>query len=238
MFNSPDRNDHDEYRFADITPGVITRLTPLRRLPGRFSVEIDGRSGLTLAEEVLLRSGLQVGDVIDAEALAAVTDQDILARATESALVYLAYRPRTEQEVRTRLRRAGHAPEVIAQVMAKLHEWRYLDDVDFARRWVESRTAQKPRGKRLLQQELRQKGVAAETAREVIADAGVDEAAAAEALARKRLASYAGDDPQAVRRKLSAYLARRGYGYDIVRGAIERVLVEEDAAAEPGDHAS
>jgi regulatory protein len=233
MSDPASRDDHDAPHAPEITPGIITRLTPLRRQPGRFSVEIDGRSGLTLAEEVLLRSGLQVGDAIDTEALAAIADQDTLARATESALVYLAYRPRTEQEVRSRLRRAGHTPEVIAQVMAKLHEWRYLDDADFARRWVESRTAQKPRGKRLLQQELRQKGVAAETAREVIAAAEVDEASAAEALARKRLTSYAGNDPQAVRRKLSAYLARRGYGYDVVRGAIERVLGEDDAADEP-----
>ena len=229
MSHLPDRNDKDEPPFSDITPGVITRLAPLRRQPGRFSVEIDGRSGLTLEEEVLQRSGWHVGDVVDADALAAIADQDTLARATESALVYLAYRPRTEQEVRTRLRRAGHTPGIIAQVMTKLHEWRYLDDADFARRWVENRTAQKPRGKRLLQQELRQKGVAAETAREVIAWAEVDEAAAAEALARKRLASYAGEDPQAVRRKLSAYLARRGYGYDVVRGAIERVLGEDEA---------
>ncbi len=235
MADPLDRGDHAESHAPDFAPGVITRLTPLRRQPGRFSVEIDGRSGLTLAEEVLVRFGLQVGDAIDAEALSAVADQDALARATESALVYLAYRPRTEQEVRTRLRRAGHSHEVIAQVMAKLHEWRYLDDADFARRWVENRTEHKPRGRRLLQQELRQKGVAAETAREVIADAEVDEAAAAEILARKRLASYAGDDPQAVRRKLSSYLARRGYGYDVVRGAVERVLGEDDAAEEPDD---
>lgn len=235
MSNRSDRDENTDAHASEITPGVITRLTPLRRQPGRSAVEIDGQSGLTLADEVLQRFGLQVGDAVNAEALAAIADQDALARATESALVYLAYRPRTEREVRTRLRRAGHTPEVIAQVIARLYEWRYLDDADFARRWVEGRTAQKPRGKRLLQQELRQKGVAAETAREVIADAEVDEAAAAEALARKRLASYAGDDPQAVRRKLSSYLARRGYGYDVVRGAIERVLGEEDAAEEPSD---
>lgn len=235
MSDSPDRGEHDDIPASDITPGVITRLTPLRRQPGRFSVEIDGRSGLTLAEEVLLRTGLQVGDMLDAAALAEATNQDTLARATETALAYLAYRPRTEQEVRTRLRRAGHGHEIVTQVIAKLYDWRYLDDADFARRWVEGRTAQKPRGKRLLQQELRQKGVAAEIAREIIADADVDEAAAAETLARKRLASYTGEDPQAVRRKLSSYLARRGYGYDVVRGAIERVLGEEDVAEEPGE---
>ena len=115
----------------------------------------------------------------------------------------------------------------IEHAIARLHEWRYLDDADFARRWVENRTAHRPRGKRLLQQELRHKGIDSETARDVIDEAELDETGAAEALARRRLPSYAGDDPAAIRRRLGAYLARRGYGYDVIRVALDRALGEE-----------
>jgi regulatory protein len=208
--------------------GVITRIAPLPRAPGRFAVDLDGRAGLTLGEETLLRSGIQAGDALDEAAVAALTAADEIARATEAALVFLAHRPRSEREVRTRLRRGGYGDGTIEQVIARLHEWRYLDDVDFARRWVENRAAHRPRGQRLLQQELRQKGIDADTARDVIAAAELDEAAAAEKLARHRLASYAGDDPAAVRRRLSAYLARRGYNYDTIRLALERTLGEPD----------
>jgi len=142
--------------------------------------------------------------------------------------VFLGYRPRSEKEVRDRLRRGGYEQHVIDHAISRLHEWRYLDDTDFARRWVENRTAHRPRGKRLLQQELHHKGIDTETAREAIDGADLDEAGAAEELARRRLPAYAGDEPAAIRRRLGAYLARRGYSYDVIRIALDRALGEAD----------
>jgi regulatory protein len=212
----------------DVQPGTVTRVAPRRRDPGRFTVEIDGRAGLVLTEDVLVRSGIQVGDALDAAAIARLLESDEVARATDAALVFLAYRPRSEREVRDRLRRGSFSAETIEAVLGRLHEWRYLDDADFARRWVENRASQRPRGRRLLQQELRQKGIDAETAREAIDEADLDEITAATELARRRLPAYAGDEPAAVRRRLSSYLARRGYGYDVIRVALERALGEAD----------
>ena len=146
---------------------------------------------------------LEVGDTLNEERVAALLAAEEAARVTEAALVFLAYRPRSEREVRDRLRRGGYQPEMIDHVISRLHECRYLDDADFARRWVENRATHRPRGTRLLQQELRQKGIDSETAREVIAEAALDEVTDAEALARRRLPAYAGDEPAAVRRRLA-----------------------------------
>jgi regulatory protein len=235
MRNAPDPQVNPQEPGQDrtaIEPGTITRIAPLRRVRGRFAIEIDGRGGLTLSEDVLVRSGLSVGDPLDAAAIADLLSSDEIARAIEAALNFLAYRPRSEREVRDRLRRGAFNADTVDRVIARLYEWRYLDDADFARRWVENRTEQRPRGRRLLQQELRQKGIDAETAREVIADADLDEAAAAEALARRRAPSYAGEDPAVIRRRLAAYLARRGYDYDVVRIALDRALGEDDGGRE------
>ena len=155
---------------------------------GRFAVEIDGRAGFTISEDVLSRFDLQVGDELDDSRVADLLSHDETARATEAALVYLAHRPRSEREVCDRLRRGGFASETIDGVIARLHEWRYLDDADFARRWVENRAAHRPRGRRLLQQELWRKGIDAETVNEVIAEADLDEIAAATELAQRRQA--------------------------------------------------
>ena len=126
--------------------------------------------------------------------------------------------------MRDRLKRGAFSPEAIESTIVRLNEWRYLDDADFARRWVESRARGKPRGQRLLQQELRQKGIDAETSKQVIAEADLDEIATATDLARKRLNSMTGEDPIAVKRKVGAYLARRGYGFDVVRKALEQAM--------------
>ncbi len=208
--------------------GQITALRPTRRDPDRVSVDLDGTFAFALPAQLIADERLAVGDALDEDRVTALLGAEQASRATEAALVFLAYRPRSEREVRDRLRRGGYESETIDHVITRLHEWRYLDDADFARRWVENRATHRPRGKRLLQQELRHKGIDSETAREVIAEAGLDEATAAETLARRRLPAYAGDDPAAIRRRLSAYLARRGYSYDVIRIALEHVLGEDN----------
>ncbi|MCC6982825.1 MAG: RecX family transcriptional regulator [Bauldia sp.] len=218
----------EERERGSVRPGTITRLAPQRRAPRRFLVEIDGHSGLTLAEELVVEAGLHEGEYLDEATITALLGRDETARATEAALVFLSYRPRSEREVRDRLRRGGYQPPVIDEVIGRLHGWRYLDDADFARRWVEGRTAQRPRGRRLLQQELWQKGVDREIAREAIEEAELDEESAAEELARKRIAAYGQEDPAVIRRRVGAYLARRGYGFDVVRAALDKAMGEPE----------
>ncbi|MCA9877964.1 MAG: RecX family transcriptional regulator [Thermomicrobiales bacterium] len=216
---------------ADIQPGPITSIAARRRERGRFLISIAGAPAFTLGEEILVRSGIQTGDELDSATILRLVAEDDVARATEAALHFLAYRARSEHEVRDRLKHGGFSAEAVAAAIARLHDWRYLDDADFARRWVESRSRGRPRGQRLLQQELRRKGIDAETSQQAIAEAELDEVAAATELARKRLSAVAGEDPLAVKRKVSAYLARRGYGFDVVRKALEQ------ATGEPLDEA-
>jgi regulatory protein len=106
--------------------------------------------------------------------------------------------------------------------------WRYLDDKGFAEFWVESRVEHSPRGRRALMSELRAKGVDREVAGEVIDSLDLDEEAAALELARKRLRSLSNLDPQTQKRRLSDYLARRGYGWDVVGPVLRRLLEEND----------
>jgi regulatory protein len=218
----------DEETVQTPRAGRITALRPTKRDPDRIAVDLDGSFAFALPATLVADERIDVGDLLDVDRVSALLAADQASRATEAALVFLGYRPRSEKEVRDRLRRGGYQQEAIEHAITRLHEWRYLDDADFARRWVENRTAHRPRGKRLLQQELRHKGIDGETARDAIDEADLDETGAAEALARRRLPAYAGDDPAAIRRRLGAYLARRGYGYDVIRIALDRALGEAD----------
>ena len=218
----------DETPPPTVRAGRVTALRPTKRDPDRIAVDLDGSFAFALPATLVGDERIEVGDLLDVDRVTALLAADQASRATEAALVFLSYRPRSEKEVRDRLRRGGYEPDAIEHAIGRLHEWHYLDDADFARRWVENRTAHRPRGKRLLQQELRHKGIDGEIARDAIDDANLDETGAAEALARRRLPSYAGDEPAAIRRRLGAYLARRGYGYDVIRIALDRALGEAD----------
>jgi regulatory protein len=218
----------DETPPQSVRAGRVTALRPTKRDPDRIAVDLDGSFAFALPATLVADERIDVGEMLDGDRVSSLLAADEASRATEAALVFLGYRPRSEKEVRDRLRRGGYEQDAIEHAIARLHEWRYLDDADFARRWVENRTMHRPRGRRLLQQELRHKGIDGEIARDAIDDAELDETGAAEALARRRLPSYAGDEPAAIRRRLGAYLARRGYGYDVIRVALDRALGEAD----------
>ena len=206
--------------------GRITAVKPQVRDPERVSVFLDGVFAFGLGAQLALDHGLSVGDDLDAARAAARGGGAATRQATNAALALLAHRPRSLREVRDRLRQKGYGPETIEAAVAKLEGWRYVDDADFARYWVENRQAHKPRGRRLLEQELRIKGVERETVREAIDAAEIDEHAAAVAVGRAKLRSYEGLEPAVARRRLAAYLARRGFGFDVVRPALEVLLGE------------
>lgn len=215
--------------------GTVTAITAQAHDPERVSVFLDGAFAFGLPALAAHDEGLRLGDRIDEPRAAALIARDEAARATSAAVAFLGYRPRSEKEVRDRLRQKGYGPEAIDQAVAKVAGWGYLDDANFARLWVDGRGGS--RGRRLLEQELRHKGVERETAREALDEAALDERGAALEAGRKRLRQIGGDDPAAARRRLGAYLARRGYGYDTVRTVLERLLGEGDEAdLEPADH--
>ncbi len=210
--------------------GTITAITAQAHDPERVSVFLDGAFAFGLPALVAHDEGLRLGDRLDAARAAALIARDEVARATSAALAFLGYRPRSEKEVRDRLRQKGYAPEAVDEAVQKLAGWRYLDDPGFARLWVDGRGGS--RGRRLLEQELRQKGVERETAREALDAAELDESGAALEAGRKRLRQIGAADPAATRRRLGSYLVRRGYGYDTVRATLDALLGEGDGLAE------
>ena len=145
------------------------------------------------------------------------------AKARQEALRFLSYRNRSRAEVRRKL--ARHYPAgVVEQVIARLVEQRYLDDVSFAIEWRRQRERRRPRGQSLLRRELQGLGVD----REVIQEAldGIDEAEnayrAASAIARRLAAIDSGTDYGHFRRKVWDYLQRRGFDHSAIRSTVER----------------
>ncbi len=154
------------------------------------------------------------------------------ARALEIAVGFLGTRPRTRWELERRLRRAGADEAVIASATERLAELGYLDDAAFARWWGEQRDRHAPRGRRLLEAELRQRGVprdVIEAYREVHAapdrvpeDEGLpgsEAERAAEALEKHLRGRPMPTDQRAIQR-IGTYLMRRGFDPDTVRAAI------------------
>jgi len=146
------------------------------------------------------------------------------ARCLRAALRLLKYRPRSRKELEERLRRRGFSPEAIAQTVLRLAEEGVIDDREFARLWVESRRALNPRSRRLLEVELRGKGIAPEDAAAAVE--GLDDEETAYRLGVKRARSLAAADYATFRRRLGSYLYRRGFSWSLIARTVDRLWRE------------
>ncbi|MGD2144020.1 MAG: RecX family transcriptional regulator [Anaerolineae bacterium] len=200
----------------------ITALRFQKRNKDRVNVYLDGEFafGLTAAEACRLH----VGQALSGPDIVELRMKDEIERAHERALNYLSYRPRSVAEVRRNLQKKDMADEVIDAVITRLTRAGLLDDREFAEYWVKNRTRFNPRGFRGLRHELRQRGVSHVVIEEALETFDVEAAARRTADAGARRLSQAG--PREFRRKLQAYMARRGFSYAVVRPMIDEKLEE------------
>ena len=143
-----------------------------------------------------------------------------------AAYHYLSYRPRSEGEIRQCLRRRGFADEVAEKAIAKLREQNLSDDFTFAQFWKENRLSFKPKSKRLIKKELRDKKVATEIIEQVTAD--IDDEEIAYKLGARRMSILANLDYPSFYRRLSSYLAYRGFGYEVIKHTAALVWREKE----------
>ena len=137
-----------------------------------------------------------------------------------AALRFLSYRPRTIREVERRLEGRFTAP-VVDKTITYLKDLRYLDDASFCQQWIASRERRRPKGSRVLRQELRRLGVEQNLLDEALVE--LDETTNACNAARKlanRLVAR-GCTAQEFRHKLVPFLQRRGFTYGVASEALD-----------------
>lgn len=214
--------------FAETMEQRITALRQQKKNRQRVSVYLDGDYAFGL--QAIIAAPLRVGQTLSPEQMRQLLQSDSAEIAYERALGFLSYRPRSEAEVVAYLRRRKMPPEAIQAATERLLQAGLLDDEAFSKYWVENRETFRPRGARLLRYELRRKGV-----HDALIDQAVenlDETDSAYQAAHDRARRYAHLDRVSFRRRLGAFLQRRGFGYEAVKEAVERLWQETRPADE------
>jgi len=193
--------------------GRITALEPQKRARDRINVFLDGEFALGVAE--MVAATLKLGAWLSDEAILELKTADGLEQAHSRALDYLSYRPRSEAELRKYLAEKGVTEEVVEVVVARLADVGLVDDVAFARYWLDSRACFRPRGRQVLRYELSQKGIDSEAIDEALDE--YDEAAAIRLAAEEQVRRLGNLPPDEARRRLIGRLARRGFSYELIQ---------------------
>jgi regulatory protein len=138
-------------------------------------------------------------------------------KARDKGLYYLQFSDKTESEMRKKLAEQGFSPASVEDAVNFLLEYRYLNDENYALRYLEKNGKKKSR--RQIAFELKNKGIPAELVESAMEEIPVDEEAQILALLEKK--KYSGEAAsREERQKISGFLARKGFSYEAISAAL------------------
>jgi regulatory protein len=196
---------------------IVTDIKTQVKNQEKVSVYIDGKYtfSLTIAQlaehkKIRINYELTESEILEYKKLSNLTNQYI-------RMVSLVYaRPRSEYELRTKLKAKKLEPEEVEEVITKLKSAEYLNDENFAKWWVTSRVGSRPISKLKLKSELAQKGIKSNLAQEAIAEnfSHEEELSSLKSLIEKKKDKYPEEQ------KLLQFLASKGFSYSQIKEAL------------------
>ena len=203
----------------------ITAIQAQKNHPDRVNIHLDGEFAFGLAR--IAAAWLAVGQELNEEKIERLLLEDARERAFQQAMLFLSYRARSESEIRKNLRKHEIPEPVVEHTLERLRQAGLANDDQFARAWVDNRSTFRPRSRRLMTMELRQKGLDDEAVRSAVEI--VDDNALAYEAAQKRATRFKGLERNEFRKKLSDFLARRGFSYSVIAPVVSRIWNEAHA---------
>jgi regulatory protein len=213
---------------------IILSIQPKPRRKDQYVLALDDGRSFSVHKEVVAKYRLKSGMEIDEERLNFYIWEANLKTAGDLALKYLGYRSRTKKQLYDYLKRKGFEDPVVDKTIEKMQEYGFLNDEEFALRWVESRKTGRPAGRRKIAYELKAKGIDEETLESALNTlTEEEEQEQALKLAEKASLRYKHLPSRERMARISQTLMRRGFGWDIVERALRQLPDDEP---EPMDY--
>jgi regulatory protein len=213
---------------------IIRKIQSLGSRGERVEVHLDDERSILVSGEIATREGLREGTELSEQNVRRLEAEDLAWRAREAALHLLSYRARSRAELARRLVRKGFPEATVESCLADLASRGFIDDGAFAASFARDRIRGRPKGPRRISQELRALGVGSELVGPAIDEAMQDADLTDLDLARKaaeRWRERPGEEPTRARRRLYAFLMRRGFSAEVAQTILRDRI---GAGDEPG----
>lgn len=199
----------------------ITAIEPQKRKKGRFNIFVDGKFAFGLDEKILADFNFKIGQNLTQNKIEEIITAAELGKIIDKVYNFLSFRPRSAKEIEQYLKRKKFGEEEKKIVLKKLEKSGFINDVEFAKFFVESRVKFRPKGTRLITAELRQKGVDREIIEKVLAQIGISEVELAQKSISKKLDNFLKLPQLKARNKIAQFLARRGFSWETIKIIID-----------------
>lgn len=198
---------------------VITQISVQTKDKNRCNVFVDGEFSFAIYIDLVFKYGLKKGGIIDDVIKSAILDEDTRAYSFSLAVKYLQRGLKTKRQVVDYLKKKGFADKTIFQTIDRLCELDYLNDVEYAKRYIE--TVSSSAGQRLIAYKLMGKGVKKIDIELAVSDVVVDSKETALKLAEKKLRNQTAD--KLTLSKVFRYLIGKGFTYEDAEYAISKI---------------
>jgi len=206
----------------------MPQITDIRRQKQklRFNIYLDEKYSFSLPADVLVKSGLKIGQPLSDKEIEELIKENEFARVYDRVLKFLSFRPRSEKELRDWFSKKQVGEETKKMVWKKLEHLGYINDEEFAKWWIEQRTSFRPTGKYALARELKQKGIPRDLIAQLLDGSivSLSEIELAKKAVEKKVKLYSHLPLQEFRQKLASFLARRGFSWETIREVVKQNL--------------
>ncbi len=208
---------------------AVDVIVSVKRAHGVADIAFSSGDVLRVPSAVYKEFCVREGEPIEHEAYALLIEKYAYPHAMERAANLLAARDYSENELRRRLLRAAYSDATAERVLETLRSRRFVSDERFSAQYVARKAP--TRGKRRIYQELRQKGVSEDVAKEALESISEDdENQSAAARAEKFFRRRDSRDPDERQRCIAA-LVRQGYSFSTARTAVRSVREQDDESS-------
>jgi regulatory protein len=194
---------------------VITGIKQQKN-KNRVNVYLDDRFGFGIDLDNFVLLHLKVDQELTDERVAEIVKKAEFQKTLDKLLKFATLRPRSEKEIRDYFKRKKVHESLYEELSNRLNRLDLIDDEKFAEWWVEQRLAFRPKPKRIMNQELRIKGIKPEIIEQVLGEKKIDEEKIAKELLGKKAYKWKRLEPYKAKQKMSQYLAGKGFGWDII----------------------
>jgi len=205
---------------------IITSIKPQKNRK-RVNIHLDDKFGFGLDLENFMKLGLRVEQELSDKEIKIILKKAEFQKALDKLLRYATLRPRSEKEFRNWLRKHKVHESLYKELFNRLKRLELINDKVFAKWWIGQRKEFRPTSKRIMNYELRSKGIGRYIIEDVLADIDIDEVKIAKGLLNKRMYRWEMLPKRKARQKMSEFLGRYGFGWDIIKKIIDDVLEKD-----------
>ena len=205
---------------------IITSIEVNKSISSMAEVFVDGNISFCLPQKRIKALDLYIGKDITPETLEFILNYEVLDAAKSCAVKYLSFKLRTSSEVYQKLCELGYKEDTIDKVIDCLIQIDYINDYNYAIKYIKEKTKLQPKSIKMLSMELSYKGIPDETIIRAFEEIQLDEDSIAYKLIEKKFSKIISCDEKNIK-KMKSFLANRGFSYSQISRVMSKFVPDE-----------